>query len=67
MQESDNIRRALEELLEDLINCHNFEVEYGASGGGSMFRAYQALGKPLPQEFLDWLSTDENSWDSWDE
>lgn len=66
MTQSDNIRIALEDLLEDLINCRNFEVEFGASGEGSMFRAYKALGKSPPRELLDWAE-EGDSWDSWDD
>ena len=67
MSETDRVRIALENLLQSLVDCQSFEVEFGAAGDGPMFRAYEVLGKEPPQVLKDWLDRDESWTDSWED
>lgn len=66
MTQDDKIRIALGNLLQALVDCHSYEVEYGAAGDGPIFQAYEALGIEPPQSLVDWVSQMESWGDSWD-
>jgi hypothetical protein len=53
---TDDPRDALARLLDAILECGSYvELERGADEGGPVVRAYQALGRPLPDELQSWL------------
>lgn len=49
------IERALVDLCTALVDCQSFEVEAGCSGEGPLVKAFEALGRDLPDELKEWL------------
>lgn len=61
---ADPTRKALTDLLDAVMGADVWrECEAGHGGSGPIVMAFDALGKPLPPEVDNWLSTSDEAKD----